>query len=177
MPRGVYHHKPHPPGRRYPRKDPVTLFLKHVTPRGRNECWLWQGSLTNGYGVFCLNGKTMTAHRAAYLLFVDHLLPPYLDVHHRCDVYRSCVNWHHLQPATRQYHLADLSPTNRAYQNKRKTHCLRGHEYTAENTGHHKNGGRFCKTCRRASALQHRDTRNARRRAARIASAPCSHAP
>jgi hypothetical protein len=31
---------------------------------------------------------------------------------------------------------------------KAQTHCLRGHEYTPENTGRKANGTRFCKACR-----------------------------
>lgn len=31
-----------------------------------------------------------------------------------------------------------------------QTHCVHGHEFTAENTGRKTNGTRFCRTCRRA---------------------------
>jgi len=31
-----------------------------------------------------------------------------------------------------------------------QTHCLRGHEFNAENTGRKANGTRFCRVCRRA---------------------------
>jgi len=30
-----------------------------------------------------------------------------------------------------------------------KTHCLRGHEYTKENSGYFRNGARYCKECKR----------------------------
>lgn len=34
-----------------------------------------------------------------------------------------------------------------------KTHCLRGHEYTADNTEIRKTGGRYCRQCRTARRL------------------------
>ena len=36
--------------------------------------------------------------------------------------------------------------------NARKTHCISGHPFNAENTGRTKKGGRYCKPCARAAA-------------------------
>lgn len=42
---------------------------------------------------------------------------------------------------------------------KKKTHCLRGHPYSLENTRIAKDGGRFCKTCSRENLKQWRAKR------------------
>lgn len=39
----------------------------------------------------------------------------------------------------------------------RQTHCIRGHEFTPENTGRKPNGTRFCRECRRAHDRGRRD--------------------
>ena len=58
-------------------------------------CWLWTGATASyGYGKMMLDGETVRAHRAAYLLLVGPI-PDGLYVLHRCDV-RRCVNPAHL---------------------------------------------------------------------------------
>lgn len=39
----------------------------------------------------------------------------------------------------------------------KQTHCVRGHQFTAENTGRKPNGTRFCKECHRAFDRGRRD--------------------
>jgi len=46
----------------------------------------------------------------------------------------------------------------RAQQLAAKTHCIRNHEFTPENTGYRKNGNRICKTCRRDAQRERRTT-------------------
>lgn len=142
------------------RKDPRDLFLRHVEIGLPSDCWPWLAAINKetGYGVFCVAGKTMSAHRAAHLLFVDDELDPTLDVHHHCDS-RSCVNWFHLEPTTRQHHLSELTPASFAYKNKRKTHCPKGHEITGVIPT-----GRICLICRTASLKASSARRNQRRR-------------
>lgn len=52
---------------------------------------------------------------------------------------------HHLsvEPVCRGCHASRDNPK------KNQTHCLRGHEFTAENTHTRKNGTRHCRACRR----------------------------
>jgi hypothetical protein len=58
-------------------------------------CWLWTGGIgTRGYGKFWLDGRTVQAHRASYILFVGPILPGLL-VLHSCDT-PPCVNPEHL---------------------------------------------------------------------------------
>ena len=108
-----------------------------------DACWLWTKSFSpNGYGVMKIDGKNVKAHRLSYELFVGSI-PDGLELDHLCRV-RHCVNPAHLEAVThRENVLRGNSPPSR---NARKTHCLRGHEFTPENTMAIK-GGRACRAC------------------------------
>jgi len=75
--------------------------------------------------------------------------------------------WHHRDPTTKRFNVG-ISYHSRAlleveitlcdavcrgcharFHGQVKTHCKHGHEYTASNTGRHKNGRRYCRECAR----------------------------
>ncbi|MGO3650436.1 HNH endonuclease signature motif containing protein [Agrococcus casei] len=86
----------------------------------------------------------LPAHRFAY---ADSrgAIPEGLEIDHLCRN-RSCVNPKHLEAVSKRENLA------RGYAvpaiNARKTHCKRGHEFTAENT-YRWGSSRICRACKR----------------------------
>src|SRR5512139_4245859 len=125
------------------------LFAKREV---RDDCWLWRGLLTDrGYGKIKYKCKTKLVHRLAYELLV-HQVDPQLHLDHLCRT-RNCFNPAHLEPVTPAENVRRSS----AWEvNRSKTHCPRGHEYSAENTYIQAGNGRQCKTCRRMADRKRR---------------------
>lgn len=80
--------------------------------------------------------RTHKAYRVVYEAAVRAV--PGMSLHHICEN-PSCVNPFHLIPKTRAEHVQEHRPT----------HCIRGHEFTPENTYWHpqRPGQRHCLTC------------------------------
>ncbi len=127
----------------------------YVTP----GCWIWTASTTKGgYGKIGRGRQdegTIDAHRLAYELYVGPI-PVGMVVRHKCDV-KLCVNPDHLELGTHADNVNDtMSRGRHVAWNKGKTHCIRGHEYTPENTYTFKRGGRDCRQCRKLRADRRR---------------------
>lgn len=109
-----------------------------------DDCWLWIGAISStGYGNFWLSGRYISAHRASYEYAVGPI-PDGLHIDHLCRV-RQCVNPSHLEPVTQRENT--LRGETLPAANARKTHCLRDHPFTPENT-YVSSAGRSCLTCR-----------------------------
>lgn len=117
-------------------------------------CWLWMGPVAhNGYGVVSPNKPYLSAHRAAYELFVGPI-PDGLTIDHLCRV-KCCANPAHMEPVTRGENTKRAVPfSDHGEFNRTKAHCKQGHPFDEQNTitRTRKSGGRICKTCLRASA-------------------------
>lgn len=87
--------------------------MEKVSQEPNSGCWLWIGatSLTTGYGFFGL-GKTMSAHRASYILHSGEI-PAGFHVRHKCDN-RACVNPAHLEIGTHQDNMDDRTARGRS---------------------------------------------------------------
>lgn len=114
-------------------------------------CWLWHGATSsNGYGAFRIHGRQDTVHRISYRTFVDPDLPK-RPLDHLCRV-RNCFNPRHLELVTSRTNV--LRGVGITAENAKKTHCLRGHEFTQDNLvpSRLKKGHRDCLTCSRAQS-------------------------
>ena len=120
---------------------------------GKGPCWVWTACrYKSGYGKFGVKGKTMRAHRVAFVFDSGEPIPEGLVLDHEC-VNPPCVNPRHLKAVTNKVNiLAGRGPTA---VNSRKSVCLRGHELSEENTYLELRGGevvgRKCRVCLKAT--------------------------
>lgn len=132
----------------------------HITDSG---CWEWQRHRSQaGYGrVGLADFSTDYVHIIAYTLVVGPV-PDGLELDHLCRN-RACCNPDHLEPVTHRENVqrGTAGEAARAL-SALQTHCVRGHEYTPENTRIRKSGRRQCRTCARKQA---REAARARRAA------------
>jgi len=113
-----------------------------------DDCWNWMGNTRLGYGVFWFCNKSITAHRFAYWIFVGPIDIGKV-IHHECKN-RLCCNPRHLKQITHSEHFASHPERlKRGLGRSHKTHCIRGHEFTEENT-YAWGGYRQCRQCMQA---------------------------
>jgi hypothetical protein len=124
-----------------------------------NGCWFWIGARdTNGYGNVCVGPRsdqhTIKAHRVAYLL-ERGAIGDGLFVCHSCDT-PQCVRPDHLYLGTNSQNTRDAWARGLCRnKNMLATHCIRGHEFSEENTARYR-GGRSCRECNRAYCREQR---------------------
>jgi hypothetical protein len=137
-PRSVMH-RAHSLGLRW-QEHPARFWLQVLKTE---TCWLWIGAINpNGYGTYHLDGQAQGAHRVSYVMHKG-TIPPGHDIHHICNT-PLCVNPDHLAALTRADHLH--AGNTFTAQKAAQTHCIHGHEFTAENT-YVWRGTRKCRTC------------------------------
>lgn len=132
-------------------------FWRRVIPCPMSGCWLWIGAVNHrGYGTISIRRTANGAHRYAYERLVGEI-PAGFHLDHRCRV-RCCVNPAHLEPVTPRENL--MRGDTFAARNASAKSCLRGHQFSPENT-RVRRGRRECLTC--VSAATQAQTERRRR--------------
>ena len=125
-------------------------FWSHV--QTSDDCWIWTAARSKlGYGKFNWrrsngNKRIGFAHRFAYELLIGAIPEGMVLDHIKCDN-PPCVNPGHLEPKLQSVHL--LRHDSISSRNRKKTHCINGHEFTPENTRIIGDGFRNCRSCDR----------------------------
>ena len=96
--------------------DWIARFWARVDKRGPAECWEWRRSRSKaGYGRVRAGGHLVYAHRAAWVLASNALIPDEMCVCHRCDN-PPCCNPAHLFLATQAQNVRDRDSKGRGKQ-------------------------------------------------------------
>jgi len=133
----------------------IERFWSKVDISG-DACWEWTAFRNpKGYGMFGLQGRSLNAHRMAYLLTYGQI-PAGLVIDHLCRN-RGCCNPAHLEAVTAAENTT-RGDAGRFFADR--THCPQGHPYDAANTGIQRRGkpiGRYCRICQRAAWRRWKD--------------------
>lgn len=105
-------------------------------------CWIWTGYLNDGYGRPMISGRRRYLHRVTYES-VNGPIPDGLEIDHATCQTPACCNPTHLEAVT---HAENVRRGRVGENNRMKTECKRGHEFTESNTRTYRSR-RHCREC------------------------------
>lgn len=145
----------------------IERFAAKVVWDCASGCAVWTGAVAGGRGRFNLRGRTVLAHRTAWLTWRGPV-PHGKELDHLCRNPR-CVNLNHLEPVSHRVNmLRGINPIARW---AARTHCSAGHDLAPYRAV----GAQECLACsdarRRARQPRINDLQRARRARFKEASA------
>lgn len=112
-------------------------------------CWLYNGSLSDGYSRIYCGFRLEGLHRIVAVVKLGYHYDSPMLVLHKCHN-RNCFNYEHLYIGTHQDNTIDsINHGTFNRMGRKKTHCPYGHEYTEANTIKQGNK-RKCRECDKA---------------------------
>ena len=134
-------------------------FLTKFSEDPIRGCWIWNSGKNKkgpeGYGRYWTDGKDVQAHRYSYET-IRGPIPDNMQIDHLCQT-RTCVNPWHLEIVTQSINIKRSDSENR-----KKTHCPKGHPYEGDNLYVGPNDARrYCITCHRARNVKYRERKKA----------------
>ena len=149
-----------------PHKSPPLVRLRAGSVVSEAGCWIWAGHSRYAKGSFWYGQitharRTWSTHRLAYVT-AKGPIPEGLVIDHLCSQ-PLCCNPDHLEAVTQRENV--LRGKGPCAVNAAKTHCVNGHEFTANNTYiwyGKKRPTRFCRTCIRINEATYKQRKRDR---------------
>lgn len=130
----------------------IRRFKSNYVEGELDQCWIWQGPPSRGYGRIRIGTKCFGAHVFAWELANGRDVTSGMHVMHSCNN-KMCVNPNHLSEGTKSENVIDAwrdglitVPSGEDHYNSIKTHCPEGHPYEGYNLVY-KKGRRCCREC------------------------------
>lgn len=122
------------------KNGPCSDYAPHL-----GSCWIWTGTVSNGYGVISRNNRPEKAHILSYTWEYGEI-PDGWERDHLCHV-TVCIRPDHLEAVPPR--INKIRGNGFSGINARKTQCPKGHPYDDSNTYVDPKGSRICRECAR----------------------------